>query len=141
MAGLPPRCRELLKTYGHERYPDLAWNPAAYISQMTDNLRNWAERLAGARLSGAADVPGYDPDVLAQARHHNEIAPAAALWSLEDAAAKSPSLLVTTLYSQKTANADHSRLNGIMSLSADVSHTRGSGTPLHSRLSPGRNCA
>ncbi|WP_431953413.1 hypothetical protein [Actinacidiphila sp. bgisy167] len=30
-------------------------------------------------------VPGYDPDLVAQARHYNEIAPAAALWSLEHA--------------------------------------------------------
>jgi len=85
--GLAARCRELLKgRTGHERHPDLAWNPAAYVSHVTDNLRNWAERLAGARLSGAVDVPGYDPDLVAQARHYNEIAPAAALWSLERAA-------------------------------------------------------
>jgi hypothetical protein len=45
-----------------------------------------AERLAGARLSGAVEVPGYDPDLMARARHYNEIAPAAALWSLEHAA-------------------------------------------------------
>jgi hypothetical protein len=86
--GLPARFRGLLKgRTGHERHPDLAWNPAAYVSHVTDNLRNWAERLAGARLSGAVDVPGYDPDLVAQARHYNEIAAAAALWSLERAAA------------------------------------------------------
>ena len=84
--GLPARCRELLKgRTGHERHPDLVWNPAAYVSHVADNLRNWAERLAGARLSGAVDVPGYDPDLIAQARRYNEIAPAAALWSLERA--------------------------------------------------------
>jgi hypothetical protein len=83
---LRARYRELLNGLtGHERHPDLAWNPAAYVSHVTDNLRNWAERLAGARLSGAVDVPGYDPDLLAQARRYNEIAPAAALWSLEHA--------------------------------------------------------
>jgi hypothetical protein len=87
VAGLPARCRELLSgRTGHERHPDLAWNAAAYVSHVTDNLRNWAERLAGARLSMAADVPGYDPDLLAQARHYNEIGPAAALRSLEHAA-------------------------------------------------------
>ena len=30
-------------------------------------------------------MPGYDPDLVAQARHYNEIAPVAALWSLEHA--------------------------------------------------------
>jgi hypothetical protein len=85
--GLPARFRGLLKgRTGRERHPDLAWNPAAYVSHVADNLRNWAERLAGARLSGAVEVPGYDPDLVAQARHYNEIAPAAALWSLERAA-------------------------------------------------------
>lgn len=83
---LPARCRTLLAGHtGYERHPDLAWTPAAYVSHITDNLRSWAERLAGARLSGAVDVPGYDPDLVAQARHYNEIAPAAALWSLERA--------------------------------------------------------
>lgn len=56
-----------------------------YVSHIADNLRNWAERLVGARLSGAVDVPGYDADLLAEARRYNEMAPAAALWSLERA--------------------------------------------------------
>ncbi|WP_377273252.1 hypothetical protein [Peterkaempfera sp. SMS 1(5)a] len=81
---LPARFRALLAgCTGYERHPDLAWTPAAYVSHVTDNLRNWAERLAGARLSGAVDVPGYDPELVAQGRHYNEIAPSAALWSLE----------------------------------------------------------
>ena len=85
---LPARGRMLLAgRTGFERHPDLGWTPAAYVSHVTDNLRNWAERLAGARLSGAVDVPGYDPDLVAEARHYNEIAPAAALWSLEHAVA------------------------------------------------------
>ena len=83
---LPARCHTLLAGHtGYERHPHLAWTPAAYLSHIADNLRNWAEWLAGARLSGAADVPGYDPDLLAEARHYNETAPAAALWSLERA--------------------------------------------------------
>jgi hypothetical protein len=84
--GLPDRCRTVLSGHtGYERHPDLAWTPTAYVSHICDNLRTWAERLAGARLSGAVDVPGYDPDLVAEARHYNEIAPAAALWSLERA--------------------------------------------------------
>lgn len=88
VARLPARCQTLLVGHtGYERHPDLAWTPAAYVSHIADNLRNWAERLAGARLSGAVDVPGYDPDLVAEARHYNEIAPAAALWSLGHAVA------------------------------------------------------
>ncbi|MER5757627.1 DinB family protein [Streptomyces sp. NPDC002088] len=71
---------------GDERHPELAWNIAAYVSHVTDNLRNWAERLAGARLTGMRQVPGYDQDLLAQARHYNDVSLAGALWSLQRAA-------------------------------------------------------
>ncbi|MER7795524.1 hypothetical protein [Streptomyces sp. NPDC097640] len=71
---------------GDERHPGLAWNVAAYVSHVTDNLRNWAERLAGARLTGMRRVPGYDQDLLAQARHYNDVSLAGALWSLQRAA-------------------------------------------------------
>lgn len=82
--GLPARFRELLSGHtGFERHPDLAWTPAAYVSHVADNLRTWAERLAGTRLSGEVSVPGYDPDLLAQARGYNETVPDAALWSLD----------------------------------------------------------
>ncbi|HEY2795826.1 MAG TPA: hypothetical protein VGJ28_25920 [Micromonosporaceae bacterium] len=84
--GLPARFRELLAgRTGFERHPDLTWTPTAYVCHVTDNLRNWAERLAGARLSGTVDVPDYDQDLIARACHYNEIAPAGALWSLEHA--------------------------------------------------------
>ncbi|MEU4829928.1 hypothetical protein [Streptosporangium sp. NPDC023615] len=83
---LPGRFSVLLEgRTGSERHPELAWTPAAYVSHVTDNLRNWAERLAGARLAGADHVPGYDQDLLARARRYDEIAPAAALWSLRGA--------------------------------------------------------
>ncbi|SIR19829.1 hypothetical protein [Micromonospora avicenniae] len=74
--------KRLADASGQERHPDLAWTSAAYVSHVTDNLRTWAERLAGGYLAGVSDVPGYDPDLLAQARHYNEIALAGALWSL-----------------------------------------------------------
>lgn len=67
---------------GLERHPDLAWTTAAYVCHVTDNLRTWAERLAGGYLAGDLEVPGYDPDLLALARHYNEVSLAAALWSL-----------------------------------------------------------
>jgi hypothetical protein len=57
---------------GRERHPDLAWTTAAYVSHVTDNLRTWAERLAGGYLAGDLEVPGYDPDLdlLARARNN-----------------------------------------------------------------------
>ncbi|GJF31310.1 hypothetical protein KNE206_40100 [Kitasatospora sp. NE20-6] len=71
---------------GDERHPDLGWTPAGYVSHVTDNLRIWAERLAGARLAGVVDVQGYDPDALAEARGYGSVPAAAALWSLPIAA-------------------------------------------------------
>ena len=59
----------------------------ATMRAVADNLRIRAERLAGARLSGATGVGGYDPGLVAQGRRYLEIAPAAALWSLEHAVA------------------------------------------------------
>ena len=86
--GLPALFAGLLEgRSGAERHPELAWTPTAYVCHVADNLRIWAERLAGARLAGAVHVPGYDQDLLAQARRYDEIAPAAALWSLRGAAA------------------------------------------------------
>ncbi|MFI0424172.1 hypothetical protein [Spongiactinospora sp. 9N601] len=81
--GLPGRFGGVLAGWsGFERHPELGWTSAGYVCHVTDNLRNWAERLAGARLAGVVEVPGYDPDLVAQGRRYNEIAPAAALWSL-----------------------------------------------------------
>src|SRR5512147_2945370 len=71
--GLPAGYATLVKgRRGDEQHPELTWNIAAYVSHVTDNLRNWAERLSGARLSGARRVPGYDQDLLAQARSYND---------------------------------------------------------------------
>lgn len=83
--ALPSRFRDLLdQCTGHERHPDLEWGPTAYVCHVVDNLRIWAEGLAaGVRLSTQVSVPGYDPDLLAEARRYHKIAPAAALWSLE----------------------------------------------------------
>lgn len=86
---LPSRFRELLdRCTGHERHPDLSWGPLGYVCHVVDNLRIWADGLAaGVRLSDEVSVPGYDPDLLAEARRYHRIAPEAALWSLERAAA------------------------------------------------------
>ncbi|MFD7291854.1 hypothetical protein ACFV9W_01075 [Streptomyces sp. NPDC059897] len=83
---LPARYSALTRgRRGDERHPELAWNVAAYTSHVTDNLRNWAERLAGARLASVRHVPGYDQDLLSQARHYNDVPLAGALWSLQRA--------------------------------------------------------
>jgi hypothetical protein len=71
---------------GREQLPGLAWNTAAYVSHVTDNLRSWSGWLAGAYLGGDLGVPGYDPDLLAQGRRYNELSLAGALWSLRWAA-------------------------------------------------------
>ncbi len=85
--GLPDRFAQLLDgCAGSERHPDLAWGPIGYVCHVVDNLRAWAEGLGAAvRLGGEVAVPGYDPDLLAEARRYHRIAPAAALWSLDRA--------------------------------------------------------
>ncbi|MGW8331157.1 hypothetical protein ACWGLE_25050 [Streptomyces sp. NPDC055897] len=86
VSGLPERFATLLQgRQGDEQHPELSWNAAAYVSHVADNLRNWAERLAGARLAGACHVADYDQDLLAQARCYNDASLAGALWSLESA--------------------------------------------------------
>lgn len=71
---------------GQELHPDLAWTVSGYVCHVADNLRIWAERLAGARLSGDRRVLGYDQDLLAQARQYNEVNLQGALWGLDWAA-------------------------------------------------------
>jgi hypothetical protein len=71
---------------GREQIPGLTWNTAAYTSHVADNLRSWSGWLAGSYLAGHLDVPGYDPDQLAQARRYNELSLAGAQWSLRWAA-------------------------------------------------------
>jgi len=68
---------------GEETSPDLVWSVSAYVSHVSDNLRIWSERLAGARLSGERHVGGYDQDLLGVARRYDAINLRAALWSLD----------------------------------------------------------
>lgn len=62
-----------------ETCPDLAWSVSAYVSHVSDNLRIWCERLAGATLSGESRVAGYDQDLLGVARRYEAINLRAAL--------------------------------------------------------------
>jgi hypothetical protein len=71
---------------GSQRHPDLEWTAGGYVCHVTDNLRIWAERLAGAALGDARPVPTYDADRLGRARCYDLIPVAGALWSLERAA-------------------------------------------------------
>ena len=57
-----------------QRLPDLAWPAVAYVCHVSDNLRIWAERLAGLAAGDTHPVPPYDQDLLARARSYDEIA-------------------------------------------------------------------
>lgn len=59
------------------------WSVREYVSHVGDNLRQWAERVQGARLTGRVDVAGYNPDELALARGYASVPLEAALWSMQ----------------------------------------------------------
>lgn len=87
IARVPARYVALLAdTDGSQRHPDLDWSAVAYVCHVTDNLRIWAERLAGTALGGGRQIPRYDENLLARARAYERVPLAGALWSLERAA-------------------------------------------------------
>jgi hypothetical protein len=67
---------------GRERHPDLAWSVSAYVCHVADNLRIWAERLAGIASGAGPRVAPYDESLLAEARQYGSIPLEAAMWSL-----------------------------------------------------------
>ncbi len=82
MCSLPDSIEELVVgATGTERLPDLGWNVSGYIAHMTDNTRIWAERLIAVARGADAHVVPYDPDLLAESRHYNEVALEGAIWS------------------------------------------------------------
>ena len=87
--ALPTVFRELLDgSTGRERHPDLAWGAIGYVCHVGDNLRTWAEGLAAGLDTTSpvpVPVPGYDPDLLAEARRYSRIVPDAALYALASA--------------------------------------------------------
>jgi hypothetical protein len=86
VAKLPARLTEVLgDADGGERHPDLAWSVSAYVLHVSDNLRIWAERVAGITLGGSGSVSSYDENALASARAYDSICLPSALWSLERA--------------------------------------------------------
>lgn len=87
IAGVHERYGALLSgATGNERHPELEWTVGAYVCHVVDNLRIWAERLAGAGLGGTTEVASYDGEALASARGYAFVSLAGALWSLRNAA-------------------------------------------------------
>jgi hypothetical protein len=82
MRGLPDSIDHLVSdATGTERLADLAWNVSAYIAHMTDNTRIWAERLIATARGADPHVVPYDPDLLGESRHYNDVALEGATWS------------------------------------------------------------
>lgn len=80
--GVPEEFSALLVgAQGIERHPDLTWSVGSYVCHVGDNLRIWAERLAGS-AAGATAVGAYDDNLLAAARSYPDVPLAAALWSI-----------------------------------------------------------
>ncbi|HEY5245593.1 MAG TPA: hypothetical protein VIJ60_07980 [Acidimicrobiales bacterium] len=80
--GISDRYSALLAgANGTERHSDLSWSVGSYVCHVGDNLRIWAERLAGS-AAGATVVAPYDENLLAQARSYADVPLPAALWSL-----------------------------------------------------------
>lgn len=71
---------------GHERREDLMWSVGSYTCHVADNLRIWAERLAGVAAGAPLEVGAYDENELAHARRYEAIPLPAALWSLRRSA-------------------------------------------------------
>jgi DinB superfamily len=72
----------LARASGAERHRDLSWSVGAYVCHVADNLRIWAERLAGASSGSGGVVGPYDENLLAAARAYDTIPLVAAQWSL-----------------------------------------------------------
>lgn len=85
VAGAPEEYSALLaEADGTERHPDLQWSVGSYVCHVADNVRIWAERLAGS-AAGENVVGAYDENLLAAARSYPDVPLQAALWSLRRA--------------------------------------------------------
>jgi hypothetical protein len=84
--AVPTRYGEALRGRdGRQHHPDLDWSAGAYVCHVSDNLRIWAERLAGYSAGATGELAPYDGDLLAEARVYERVPIQAALWSLESA--------------------------------------------------------
>jgi hypothetical protein len=70
---------------GRQRGAGLEWTAAGYVCHVGDSIRVWSERLASVALGDGTLVGEYDQDVLAEARHYDQVGVRGALWSLERA--------------------------------------------------------
>ena len=87
VAGVPARLSNLLNgATGDERHPTLAWSVTAYVAHIGDNLRIWAERLAGIASGGPSAIVSYDDNKLAAARNYDALSLPGVLWTLERSA-------------------------------------------------------
>ena len=88
VANIPARYSELLDGRDASlRHPDLSWSVGAYVCHVADNMRIWAERLAGLALGATNPIGPYDQDDLARVRNYGRVPLEAGLWSLTRAAA------------------------------------------------------
>lgn len=89
VAGLADRYGNLLSgTDGSARHADLAWSARAYVSHVSDNLRIWAQRLAGVAGGAGSRVARYNARQLGEARQYEDLPIEAVLWSLGRAVAE-----------------------------------------------------
>ena len=79
----PRRYAELLDgADGNTRHPDLTWSITAYVEHVSDNLRNWAERIVSGVAAGQTTLRPTDADILAATRGYESMPLATALWSV-----------------------------------------------------------
>jgi hypothetical protein len=84
VAAVPARLTNLLDgATGDERHPALAWSVTSYVAHIGDNLRIWAERVAGIALGGPSAIASYDDNKLAAARNYEALSLPGVLWTLE----------------------------------------------------------
>jgi hypothetical protein len=85
--AIPDSYQEAIGTaVGSLRHPELDWSLGAYVCHVADNLHIWAQWLAGAALHDEAGVPGYEEQMLGEARLYNRVPVGGALWQLRQAA-------------------------------------------------------
>ena len=70
---------------GREKYDAESWTVAGYLAHVADNLRIWAERIAGVAAGEDPEVSPYDQDLLAKVRDYERISLNAAMWTLRRA--------------------------------------------------------
>ena len=70
---------------GRERHPDLGWTVSGYLAHVGDNLRIWAERLAGITAGGPREIASFDEDAMAAVRSYDRLSLPSVRWSLERA--------------------------------------------------------